>query len=389
VRAGIGRALALGAAGVALAAAAPAPPADLVGPPLPPYEDRWGVVTFLGREVRPGEKTQTFVWAGESFAGTSIETPALIVRGDRPGPTLCLTAGIHGDELIGIEIARQAFVATDSRGLGGMVIALPVVNLHGFRRSSRYLPDRRDLNRFFPGHPSGSTASRIAHTVFEGVIRYCDMVVDFHTGSFHRTNLPQIRVDLTRPDLLEVALGFGAGIVVHSVGPVGTLRRAATEIGVPALTYEAGEPMRFRHHEIAAGVDGVRRLMAHLGMRDEAAAPPAGPQHVYRRSRWIRVDEGGIFLTDRALGEVIAEGDFLGTVTDPISNERSELYAPFGGRIIGMAFSQVVIPGFAAFHVGVDGEPGLEEPDLEEPGDEPGGIADEPETDLDEDERPE
>jgi hypothetical protein len=340
----------------ASAAAAAAPDAS-APPPVGPPAPSWGSVTLLERQIAPGVKTQAFVPSSESFAGGSVKIPALIVRGATPGPTLCLTAGVHGDELSGIEIVRQIFVDTSPQDLSGMLVGLPVVNIHGFRRSSRYLPDRRDLNRYFPGNPDGSSASRIAAGVFENVVRRCEVLVDFHTGSFHRTNLPQIRADLSTSRIPALAISFGAGVVVQSEGPEGTLRRAATEAGIPALTYEAGEPMRFQIEEIERGVAGVRRLMTALAM----LAPPENghapvDQHLYYRARWVRVNDGGIFLTHRTLGDQVESGDLLGSVIDPLSNQRTGVYAPFAGHVIGMALSQVVIPGFAAFHIGVDAE---------------------------------
>jgi predicted deacylase len=232
-----------------------------------------------------------------------------------------------------------------------MLIGYPVVNLHGFRASSRYLPDRRDLNRYFPGNANGSTASRIANAVFRTLVEVCDALVDFHTGSFHRTNLPQIRADLSDERVLALAQAFGVGVVVHSYGMRGTLRRSASEADLPSITYEAGEPMRFAQQEITYGVEGLRNLMASLGML--ASDTPEHAAEVYRRSRWVRVNDGGIFLTSREVGESVEEGDVLGTVTDPVTNDRSTLRAPFDGRIIGMALPQVVIPGFATFHLGL------------------------------------
>ncbi len=332
------------------AVAEPARPAPL-GP-----ADGWGPLSILGREVEPGDKRRLFLRASESFAGGAVDMPVLVTRGASPGPTVCLTAGVHGDELNGIEIVRKLFEKTSPRHMSGMLIGVPVANLHGFRRSSRYLPDRRDLNRFFPGHPAGSSASRIANALFEGVVRRCDALVDFHTGSFHRTNLPQIRANLRNPSTLTLARAFGSGVVVHSDGMPGTLRRAATDAGIPAITYEAGEPMRFQNEEIDRGMAGVTSLLAELGMLDGARG--GGDRHrIYYRTRWVRVNDGGIFITDRRLGERVEAGDLLGTVTDPVSNERSKVIAPFSGRIIGMALSQVVIPGFAAFHLGVDTQP--------------------------------
>ncbi|MCP5056247.1 MAG: succinylglutamate desuccinylase/aspartoacylase family protein [bacterium] len=314
----------------------------------------WDAVEILGRSVAAGGKRRLFLRASESFAGTSVEIPVLVIRGLTPGPTVCLTAGVHGDELNGIEIVRKVFEAVAPPDLSGMLIGVPVANLHGFRRSSRYLPDRRDLNRFFPGHPGGSSASRIAGALFQNVVLHCDRLIDFHTGSFHRTNIPQLRADLRRPAVLEMARIFGTPLILHSEGAPGTLRRAAMDANITAITYEAGEPMRFQADEIARGFDGTRQLLAKLGMIDRSSR--SDDPEVFYRSRWVRVNDGGIFITDRELGESVDAGTILGTVTDPVSNDRSQVIAPVPGRIIGMALSQVVIPGFAAFHIGLPGD---------------------------------
>ena len=279
----------------------------------------------------------------------------LVTRGATPGPTVCLIAGIHGDELNGIEIVRKVVERLTPRRISGMVIAVPVANLHGFRRSSRYLPDRRDLNRFFPGTPTGSSASRIAYSLWDGVIRHCTSLIDLHTGSFHRTNLPQVRIDTSDPRSLALARGFASASVIHDPGQDGTLRRAARLAGIGAITYEAGEPLRFQEGEIARGVEGVRNVLAALGMSDDA--PVIVSPRVYQRTRWVRVDDGGIFFTRRKLGEQVNPGDLLGTVTDPVTNESKRVEAPLRGRIIGMALPQVVIPGYAAFHLGIDATP--------------------------------
>jgi predicted deacylase len=339
----------------------PAVPPDVIpvteSEPGPAVLSRpWGGMQLLECEVAPGERRRLFLRASESFAGDSVEIPVLAIRGERAGPVVCMTAGIHGDELNGIEIVRQIFEHVSPSQLSGMLVGVPVANLHGFRRGSRYLPDRRDLNRYFPGHPAGSSASRIASALFEGVVRHCDAVVDFHTGSFYRTNLPHLRANLLDPQVLELAQAFGIGVVVHSEGLIGTLRRASTDAGIPAITYEAGEPKRFQGREIDRGVEGMRSMLRRLGVLSGNAPPPSRPR-LYYQSRWVRVNDGGIFITHRELGERIGSGDVLGTVTDPVSNERTRLIAPVSGRILGMAVSQVVIPGFAAFHIGVASEP--------------------------------
>lgn len=314
----------------------------------------WDAIELLGRSVSAGGKRRLFLRASESFAGTSVEIPVPVIRGLTPGPTVCLTAGVHGDELNGVEIVRKVFETIAPADLSGMLIGVPVVNLHGFRRSSRYLPDRRDLNRFFPGHPGGSSASRIASALFQNVVLHCDRLVDFHTGSFHRTNIPQLRADLRRPEVLEMARGFGTPLIIHSEGAPGTLRRAAMNAGITAITYEAGEPMRFQVEEIARGFEGMRQLLATMDMVGRPSR--RGEPEVFYHSRWVRVNDGGIFITERELGEAVDAGDVLGAVTDPVSNQRSQVIAPVPGRIIGMALSQVVIPGFAAFHLGLPGD---------------------------------
>src|SRR5690606_10179010 len=173
---------------------------------------------------------------------------------------------IHGDELNGIEVVRRVLYTVDPAKLNGALIGIPIVNLQGFRRSSRYLPDRRDLNRYFPGNPQGSSAARIAHSLFHEVMAKCDALVDLHTGSFHRTNLPQLRADLTNPDVAALSKGFGATVVLQSRGARGSLRRAAADAGIPAVTMEAGEPMRLQEEAVSHGVKSIESLLDSLGM---------------------------------------------------------------------------------------------------------------------------
>ncbi len=317
-----------------------------------PQPDVQRTLYLLGTEVPPGAIDWLSWSASESFEGISTPTPILIVNGTSPGPTLCLTAAVHGDELNGVEMVRRIMYSLDPEKLNGAVIGAPIVNLHGFRRSSRYLPDRRDLNRYFPGSPTGSSASRIAYSFFHEVIVNCNALVDVHTGSFHRANLPQIRADLSKPEVVELTKGFGATVVLHSVGGRGTLRRAASDAGIPAVTLEAGEPMRLQPKEVAHGVKGIETLLDKLGMVNKVSLW-GDPQPVYYEARWIRANSGGILFSSVNLGERIRKGEVLGSVTDPITNKRSEIRSPYDGRIIGRALNQVVMPGFAAFHVGI------------------------------------
>ena len=310
---------------------------------------------LLGSEIAPGS-SQRLAWsATELFEGVPVSTPVLVVNGSLPGPNLCLTAAVHGDELNGIEMVRRVLHDIDPNKLSGAVIGVPIVNVQGFRRGSRYLPDRRDLNRYFPGNPNGSAAARIAHALFTNVIAHCDALVDLHTGSFERANLPQIRADLRNPDVVTLTLGFGSMVVLHSEPTVGTLRYAATSADIPAVTLEAGGPSQLELAEVKHGVKGLETLLTTLGMVKKMRLW-GDPEPVYYRSSWVRADNGGILLADVSLGSSVRKGDLLGTITDPMNNARSELRSPFSGRIIGMARNQVVMPGFAAFHVGIEAE---------------------------------
>ncbi|MGB5721924.1 MAG: succinylglutamate desuccinylase/aspartoacylase family protein [Woeseiaceae bacterium] len=310
---------------------------------------------LLGEVIMPGTAHRLAWSATELFEGVPVSTPVLVVNGALPGPTLCLTAAVHGDELNGIEMVRRVMHEIAPSKLSGAVIGVPIVNVQGFRRGSRYLPDRRDLNRYFPGNPGGSAAARIANSFFNDLIAHCDALVDLHTGSFERANLPQIRADLRNPDVVTLTQGFGSMVVLHSSPTVGTLRHAATLAGIPAVTVEAGGPSQLELAEVKHGVKGIETLLSTLGMTRKKRFW-GDPEPVYYRSSWVRADNGGILLADVSLGSTVRKGDLLGTITDPMSNQRTELYSPYAGRIIGMARNQVVMPGFAAFHVGIQAD---------------------------------
>lgn len=319
---------------------------------LPPMQEPFAM---LGRTVDAGTMERLTWNATEAFSGTTVPTPVIVSHGAQQGPTLCLTAAVHGDELNGIETVRRIIHNIPPEKLNGTLIGVPIVNMAGFQRHSRYLPDRRDLNRFFPGHPRGSSASRIAYSFFREVIVRCDGLVDLHTGSFHRTNLPQLRANLDNEAVVKLTEGFGSTIILHSEGGVGTLRRAAVEAGIPAVTLEAGEPLRLQDDEVRESVRGVFTLLETLGMYDKRGIR-GGPEPVYYTSEWVRADTGGILFSKIKLGKRIKRDDLLGTVTDPISNEQEEIRSPFSGRVIGMALNQFVMPGFATYHIGIEAE---------------------------------
>lgn len=316
-----------------------------IGPPLVPP------LSILGVEVPSGSKQQLRWVAGQGLGGGDSVAPVHVVHGSRPGPVLCLAAAIHGDEINGVEIVRRVINEADAGRLSGTLVGVPIVNLHGFARGSRYLPDRRDLNRFFPGSARGSIASRMAYSFFQNVIRHCEALVDFHTGSFDRSNLPQIRADLRLPDVLRFARGFGEMPVLHSDGSRGMLRVAATAAGIPAVTFEVGAPGVLERAEIEAAHAALDALMHGMGMTPDVPLEQ-DPQPFFYNSRWIRADSGGLLLSDVELGQRVLQGQRLGVVVDPIENVERAVLAPFVGQVIGMARNQVVLPGFAVFHLG-------------------------------------
>ncbi|MEM8498365.1 MAG: succinylglutamate desuccinylase/aspartoacylase family protein [Pseudomonadota bacterium] len=323
--------------------------------PAEEYYDDGVPFVLLGKEVPPRTATRMSWTPSQSFEGIAGSTPVLVVNGTRQGPVLCLTAAIHGDELNGIEIVRRVMYDIEPEKLTGTVIGVPIVNLQGFRRNSRYLTDRRDLNRYFPGNPDGSLASRIAYSFFSEIIEQCSYLVDLHTGSFHRTNLPQIRADLLNSSVVELSQGFGSTSVLHSGGAKGTLRYAANMHGIPTVTLEAGEPMRLQDKEVAHGVKAIQTLMNKLDMLKKARFW-GKPEPVFYESTWVRADYGGILFSEVFLGKRVKSGEVLGTVTDPITNKRHEVKSPEKGRVLGMALNQVVMPGFAAFRIGIERE---------------------------------
>ena len=319
--------------------------------------ETWSSIRVGGQRIAPGETVRFFVDLAQTLGGGSrmLDTFVVVTRGVMPGPSLCLTAGVHGDELNGVEIAHRIYAETAPVDLSGTLIALPAVNMSGLRTGNRYLPDRRDLNRGFPGNPNGSLASRMAHQLYQGVIRNCDALVDLHTGSGNRTNLPQIRTDLDSPRALALARSFGVGVVLHGAGPKGSLRRSVLDGGVPAVIYEAGGPLRFEENEIALGVEGVRNVMADLGMIERGSK--TRPSEVYRKTTWVRSGDAiGIFLTARKPGDRVRKGEVLGEVTDFTTDQRTTVEAPRDGRIIGMAVPQLVLPGYGLFHLGYEPE---------------------------------
>ncbi len=269
-----------------------------------------------------------------------------------------LSAAVHGDEIGGVEIIRRALAGVDPKTLAGTIVAVPIVNVHGFLNGDRYLPDRRDLNRSFPGSPNGSLAARIANIFLTQIVARCDVGIDLHTGSDHRTNLPQIRADLDDARTRDLAIAFGAPFMMHAKLRDGSMRAAATSRGATVLLFEGGEAWRFDRAAIDAGVTGIGRVLARLGMVEsgddstaldgsEAATLPAES----RSSSWVRVRRSGIALIHVELGQIVERGDVIATVRDSVGRLLSRARAPRSGMVIGHTQHPLVNQGDAIIHI--------------------------------------
>lgn len=300
--------------------------------------------------VPSGRKLKIELPIARLMSGTPVALPMLVFHGRNEGPTVWLSAAVHGDELCGVEIVRQVVTGLDPRTMAGTVIAIPVVNVHGFNTGDRYLPDRRDLNRSFPGSARGSLASRIANLLMTEVVSRCSVGIDLHTGSDHRTNLPQIRADLDDPATLALAKTFAAPITIHSRTRDGSLRQAATEVGATVLLFEGGEAFRFDRTTIAMGRDGTRRVLAELGI-----IPPvddtSGDTLISRTSHWMRAARSGVLHLDVDLGTRVAEDDTVATIVDPFGKQLSRLRARKPGLVIGHTQHPLVNQGDAVAHI--------------------------------------
>ena len=308
---------------------------------------------LLGSEVTAGTATRLSWSSDGTMSGLATPTPVMVIKGKTPGKTMCMTAAVHGDELNGIEIVRRVMYEIIPEKLTGNIIGIPIVNLQGFQRGSRYLPDRRDLNRYFPGEANGSLASRIAFSLFNEVIVHCNFLVDMHTGSFRRTNMLQIRADIRHEKIAQLTEGFGDVAVIHSTGRPGMLRFAAAAHGIPAVTLEVGESLRIQEDQIETGVSSINRLLEREGMYSRLFTW-GEPEPIYYKSRWIRAERGGILFSKKKQGDMVRKDEVLGTITDPITNETSNILSTENGRIIGMAVDQFVMPGYGCYHIGIE-----------------------------------
>ncbi|KAA6186763.1 succinylglutamate desuccinylase/aspartoacylase family protein [Thiohalocapsa marina] len=306
------------------------------------------------REILAGQRLRVDLPLPSLFTQTAVFLPVHVLHGRRPGPRLCVTAAIHGDEINGVSVIRRLLASPALRGLRGTLLAVPVVNVYGFVRHSRYLPDRRDLNRSFPGSESGSLAGRLAAALMAEVVADSDLGIDLHTGAAHRENLPQIRAQLDEPGMLALARAFGAPVMLNADLRDGSLRGEAAAQGVPVLVYEAGEALRFDELSIRAGVRGILNVMRLLGMIREGSRRHRQVLHqpvVARSSTWARAHQSGMLRFLKPLGARVQKGESLAVVADPFSQQEDPVPSPASGIVIGRVNLPLVTEGEALFHI--------------------------------------
>ena len=307
---------------------------------------------IAGQSVGPGTACDVAFPITTMATGTSSSLAVRVLNGAKAGPAIFVSAAIHGDEITGTAVIQRLAQMLDPATLAGTVLLVPVANIFGFISHNRYLPDRRDLNRSFPGSAGGSLAGQLAHIFYREVVARCSLGIDIHSAAIHRYNLPQIRIAAGDRRLVELAMAFGAPVIIESPLRDGSLRDLARQKGVDMLLLEAGEALRFDRLSIETGVEGVLRVLAHLGMieADDGLSAVGVPARA-NRSVWVRSPRGGVMHAVRTSGDPVRKGDVLAQVTGLFGDAPSAMVSPVDGIIIGHATLPVVHQGDALFHI--------------------------------------
>jgi uncharacterized protein len=322
-----------------------------VTPPTPAKRKPQAPFEIAGTEVKAGTRRLVELQLTTHYTSADVVVPVHVIHGRYEGPRLFVSAAVHGDEINGVEAIRRLLKLRVVEKLRGTLVAVPVVNVHGFLAQSRYTPDRRDLNRSFPGQAKGSLAARVAKSFLDEVVARCTHGIDLHTGSNHRSNLPQVRANLDEPETRRLAEAFGVPVLIDAKLRDGSLRQAAMELGVPMLLYEGGEALRFEPAVTRAAVDGVVRVMHELGMVRRGPRRPPPASFVARSTRWIRAPQSGLLVRGVQLGASVTAGQELGLISDPLGLQETSVVAPKDGVVIGRLMLPLANEGDALFHV--------------------------------------
>ncbi|SEM71684.1 hypothetical protein SAMN04488012_10610 [Palleronia salina] len=303
-------------------------------------------------EVAPGTSRTVDLPVSRLSDHTPVTMSVHVVHGRRPGPTLFVSAAVHGDEVIGVEIARRLLRQPQLGSLAGTLLVVPIVNTFGFLNNSRYMPDRRDLNRSFPGFETGSLAARLAHLFMTEVVARSDFGIDLHSAAIHRTNMPQIRVSASSDETLARAEAFGAPVIVRAKLREGSLRAAARAEGCDILLYEAGEALRFDEFAARVGASGILRVMHRMGMiGSKGLGRRRAPSLACASSHWLRAPAGGLLRMFKEVGEGVEPGTLLAVVSDPFGEHEIEIEADTAAIVLGRATMPVVNEGDAVYHL--------------------------------------
>jgi predicted deacylase len=305
-----------------------------------------------GTTISPGQRVTVDLPVADLYTSTSLHMPVQVICGRKPGPVLFVSAAIHGDELNGVEIIRRLLKRKAMKSIRGTLLAVPIVNVHGFLNQSRYLPDRRDLNRSFPGSAKGSIASRLANLFIKEIVSKADFGIDLHTGALHRSNLPQIRANLDDGATLDIAQVFGTPVIINSDIRDGSLRACAFERGQPVLIYEAGEALRFDEISIRAGLRGILNVMRHIGMLPALKNPKKATPVVAKSTSWVRAPDSGMVSPKVKLGNSVQKGQKIAVITNPVGDVEEAVVAPFDGIVIGQSNLPLAHEGDALFNLG-------------------------------------
>ncbi|MFB6129525.1 MAG: succinylglutamate desuccinylase/aspartoacylase family protein [Salinigranum sp.] len=308
---------------------------------------------YDGGSVAPGETQHVRYTVSETYLGDPIRIPVTIINGDEPGATAFLSAAIHGDELNGVEVVRTIAHEWDHDEIRGTVVCLPILNVPGFLFQQRYLPIYdRDLNRAFPGDDAGTSARRIADAVYRNFLEPCDFGVDLHTSTRGRTNMFHVRAAMDDDEVARLARGFGSPVIIDGTGPSGSLRREATNRGIPTITVEMGQAHRFQRELIDRALSGVRSVFAEFGLHAQESVRWPGWQTVItgEEKTWLRADVGGLVEMHHRRGDLIEEGETICTITSPFLTERVPVEAPHAGMLVGVLENPVVYPGNPLCH---------------------------------------
>lgn len=314
-------------------------------------------IRIAGQDIEPGKRYQLEIEGIRLHTATDIAIPVTVIRAKREGPTVFVSAAIHGDELNGIEIIRRILQQKGLKLIMGTLILVPMVNIYGVLNQSRYMPDRRDLNRSFPGSAKGSLAGRVAHTFLTEVVQHCDYGIDLHTGAIHRSNLPQIRADLDDEETRDLARAFGVPVLLNSNLRDGSLREAAVERGTKILLYEAGQALRFDEFSIRAGFKGILNVLGHIGLIKRKAVKKRIEHFTANNSVWCRANESGIVNNLKDLGDSVQKNEPLATIGGPFGEIFDTVKAPKAGIIIGKQNIPLAQEGDALFHIAYFSEP--------------------------------